>query len=366
MLRIVTAAFAICVITVHHDGFAQPGLGWAVLAGIVMWTALTCCAYSYDVTRDSRVITADLLVTLGLMACSVLVLAPEQLAEVSGRAPLLTTIWACGPVVAAAVHAGWVPGVLSGLAVSATNMWVRGFVSFDTVRDTVLLVGTGLVLGLAAGTARRTTVQLRDVARAEAARAERDRLARSIHDSVLQALARVRAHGRDLDGEAAELIRLAGEQEAELRSLLCTGPPTTRCGQQDLGTALRTLGGPRVEVSVPATAVLLPAGDVAELIAATREALANTARHGGPDVRSWVLLEDLGTEVVLTIRDDGPGVDTGQLAAAVAGGRMGVARSIRGRISDLGGTLILNSEPGLGTEWEVRLGRTRRARRMLP
>jgi len=44
VLRIVTAAFAIGAILVHHDGYARPGLGWAVLAGIAVWTVLTCLA----------------------------------------------------------------------------------------------------------------------------------------------------------------------------------------------------------------------------------------------------------------------------------------------------------------------------------
>ncbi|MGH3988964.1 MAG: DUF5931 domain-containing protein, partial [Pseudonocardiaceae bacterium] len=56
VLRIVTAAFAIAVTIGHYDGYARPGLGWAVLAGIAVWTVLTCLAYSYDVTRRIHVI----------------------------------------------------------------------------------------------------------------------------------------------------------------------------------------------------------------------------------------------------------------------------------------------------------------------
>jgi signal transduction histidine kinase len=63
--------------------------------------------------------------------------------------------------------------------------------------------------------------------------------------------------------------------------------------------------------------------------------------------------------VVLTIRDNGPGVDTRQLADAESVGRMGVSRSIRGRVVDLGGTLTLDTGPGRGTEWQVRLARLR-------
>lgn len=358
VLRIVTAAFAIAMIIAHHDGYARPGLGWAVLAGIALWTVVTCLAYSYDVTRRIHVIVTDLLVTLALLGTSALVLSPEQLTEVTQRTPLLTTVWACGPVVAAAVHAGPIAGALVGVAVAVVNVWVRGFFSTDLARDTILLVGTGFVLGLAAAAARRATEQLRRAARTEAATAERERLARSIHDSVVQVLARVRARGGQLDGEAGELARLAGEQEIALRSLFFAAPPGAT-GEQDLAAALQLLASPRVEVSVPATAVPLPACDVEELVAVVREALANTARHGGPAARSWVLVEDLGEEVVLTVRDDGVGIEDGQLADAEVGGRMGVSRSIRGRVADVGGTLTLDTGPGRGTEWEVRLARIR-------
>lgn len=361
ILRIVTAAFAIGAIIVHHEGFARPGLGWTVLAGIAVWTVVTSLAYSFHVTRRIHMIVLDLVVTLALTASSVLVLSPDQLTEVTERTPLLTTVWASGPVVAAAVHAGRVAGVVFGVAVSAVNVWARGFFSTDLARDTVLLVGAGFVIGLAATTARRATEQLRRAARAEAAGAERERLARSIHSGVLQVLAMLRAPGGELGVDAAELSRLAGEQEVALRSLISAdhagaGTP----GEEDLVSALRPLGGSRVEVTVPATEVLLPASDVEELVAITREALDDSARHGGPDTKVGVLVEDLDEEVVLTIRSDGPGPVGEQPAAVAANGQAGVARSLRGRVADLGGTLTLDTLPGQGTEWKVRLARTRR------
>jgi signal transduction histidine kinase len=70
-----------------------------------------------------------------------------------------------------------------------------------------------------------------------------------------------------------------------------------------------------------------------------------------------VLLEDLGTEVVVSIRDDGPGIAPGTVERAAARGHLGVVESIRGRIRDLGGTCALESAPGSGTEWEIRVPR---------
>lgn len=367
ILRIVTAVFAIGSIVVHHDGFARPGLGWVVLAGIAAWTVVTSLAYSFDVTRRIHTIVLDLVVTLVLTASSVLVLAPDQLLEVSERTPLLTTVWASGPVVAAAVHAGRFAGVVFGVAVSAVNVWARGFLSTDLAGDTVLLVGAGFVIGLAATTARRATERLRRAARAEAAGAERERRARSVHDGVLQVLAMVRVPDGNPGLDAAELSRLAGEQETALRALISAAPAWTP-GEQDLAAALRSLAGPQpdvqvnltVDLTVPATEVPLPVSDVEELVAITREALDDAARHGGPGATVRVLVEDLDEEVVLTLGRDGPGPADEQPAAVPANGQAGVAGSIRGRVADLGGTLTVDTRPGHGTEWKVRLTRTRR------
>src|SRR5436305_4819520 len=225
ILRIITAGFAVAAIIVHHGGFDRPDLGWAALAGIVGWTVLTSLAYSYDQTRCGQVILIDLLVTLTLMGCSLAVLSPEQLTEVTQRGPLLPTVWACGPVVAAAVHAGRLAGALSGIAVAGMEFWLRGAITTDLACDALLLIGTGFVLGMAATAARRATEQLRRRARAEAATAGRERLARSIHDSVVQELAPVRRRGSQLDGEAGESAPLAGEPEVQLRGLYAVIAP---------------------------------------------------------------------------------------------------------------------------------------------
>ena len=65
-----------------------------------------------------------------------------------------------------------------------------------------------------------------------------------------------------------------------------------------------------------------------------------------------MLLEDLGDRLVVSVRDQGPGIPAGRLEQAAAEGRMGVAGSIRGRIESLGGTAALASLPS-GTEWEL-------------
>jgi signal transduction histidine kinase len=269
-------------------------------------------------------------------------------------------VWASGPVVAAAVHAGRIAGVVFGAAVAAVNVWARGFFSTDLARDTVLLVGAGFVIGLAATTARRATEQLRRAARAATATAERERLTRSVHEGVLHVLGQVRAADIQLDGRAAELSRLAGEQEAALRSLARPASSATVVpGEEDLASALRPLAGAGVDVAVPDTEVSLPASDVEELVAVIREALALGDAQSALETHPRVLVEDSGEEVVVTIQESAAPAE-GPPAAASANGSAGAARSIRARVADLGGTLTLHTPPGQGTEWKVHLTRTRR------
>jgi signal transduction histidine kinase len=80
-------------------------------------------------------------------------------------------------------------------------------------------------------------------------------------------------------------------------------------------------------------------------------------RHCGASARAWVLIDDEGATVSVTIRDDGPGIPAGRLAQAAAEGRLGVSQSISGRIRDLGGSADISSTPGAGTEVRLRVPR---------
>lgn len=216
----------------------------------------------------------------------------------------------------------------------------------------MLLLVTGVVVGLLARSTVRAEAELQAAAAARAVLAERERLARSIHDGVLQVLGLVHRTGRDLDGEWGRLARAAAEQEAALRGLVASGPAAdTAAGRRDLAGPLRSLRSTTVTISTPADPVLLGAPAVGEITAAVRAALDNVARHGGDGARAWVLLEAIGDEATVTVRDDdGVGLAADRLEAAAREGRIGVARSVRGRIADLGGRCTITSTPGAGTE----------------
>lgn len=356
-LRWVTLGFAFSALLVHQGGYQRPWLAWAAFAAMVAWTVGTSLCYARGSLRFAWLVVTDVAVTCALMLTSPLVLSDAQYARL---APLVTTVWAAVPPLAAGARFGAGGGVVAGVIVAVATGFARQELNLDVARDGVLLTASGLLIGITATTARRSQAALAQAMRTEAATAERERLARSIHDSVLQVLARVRRRGAELGGEAAELARLAGEQEIALRALVTTGHTgSSASGEADLRGALQLLATSTVQVSTPAGEVRLPEPAVAELVAATKEALSNVDKHAGQGAKAWVLLEELTEEVVLTIRDDGPGIPAGRLERAVEQGRLGVEKSIKGRVSALGGTCALETEPGVGTEWELRVPKER-------
>ncbi|MBB4906673.1 MacS family sensor histidine kinase [Actinophytocola algeriensis] len=357
LLRVLTLLFALGVIIYHLDEYRRPWLALVMGGVMTVWTVVVAVRYLKPTEKLLAFTVFDLAVCCAVMTSSLLVLTPLQLE--GEPVPLVPTVWVTGVVAAGAVAAGPVAGGVFGGVVAAFNYGVRGYVDTDLTRDLMLLVGVGFVLGLAAASSRRSAARLETALRTEAATAERERLARSIHDSVLQVLAHVRRRGGELGGDAAELAKLAGEQEVALRALVSSAPASTEDGAADLGARLKILETERVSVSVPATPVPLPAAAANELASAVREALANVGKHAGVTAKAWVLLEDLGSDIVVSVRDDGVGIAPGRVAAAEREGRMGIARSLRGRVAELGGSVTLETAPGEGVEWELRVPRER-------
>jgi signal transduction histidine kinase len=361
VLRVLTYGFAVGATAVYDGQYARPALGWVVIAVLGAWTLVTGACYLRENSRWLWLTVLDLCVGSVLMASSRLVFTHQEL--VGGTPiPLLTTVWVSGVVAAGAIRTGPVGGAVFGAVLAGVNYATHGVVDVDLSRDAVLLIVTGLVIGMASVTARRSAEQLAHALRSEAATAERERLARSIHDSVLQVLARVQRRGAELGGEAAELARLAGEQEVALRALVAAAPPeSTPTGEVDLRAHLQIMATPKITIAAPGTRVMLAAALAAELAAMVREALSNVARHAGPDAHAWVLVEDLADEIVVSVRDDGPGIAPGRLAVAAGEGRLGVAKSLRGRVAELGGTAALHTGSD-GTEWEFRVPSGRHGR----
>jgi signal transduction histidine kinase len=303
-------------------------------------------------------------------------------------------------VLAWAVSGGRRRGAIAAILLGGCDLAARGHVTQSTLDGTVLLLLSGVAVGHVARLAVDAQERLQRAVEVEAANRERDRLARVIHDSVLQVLALVQRRGAELGGEAAELGRLAGEQETHLRVLVSAAEPSERLGLRsartkatepperldlrsartkatepperlglrsartdraagqpavDLRPLLTRLAGAGVSLATPADPVALPPRVAEELAAAVGAALANVTDHCGPDARAWVLVEDDGDAITVSVRDEGPGIPAGRLDRAAADGRLGVAQSIRGRMRELGGAVTITSTPGQGTEVELRI-----------
>lgn len=332
-------------VVVHLRGYARPGLGLGVLAGMAAWTALATWLYSDPRRRSWPLLILDLTLTVAALMASVLVIEP---ADIAAGDPTLTVSWAAAPVIAWAVHGGWPAGVVAGSVVGAGAVLERGGASGQTVNSLVLLLLLGAVGGYVVQLARRAETAYASAVHLQAAAAERERLSRQVHDGVLQALALVGRRSTD-----PELAGLAAEQERQLRRLVAGPAVAAPSGAADLTGLLPV--GTDVELAAPGGPVLLPSAVAAELAAAVGAAVDNARRHGGG--LAWVLVEDEPTGVTVTVRDDGPGIAPGRLEQAERDGRLGVARSIRGRLADLGGTVVVESTPGHGTEVELRVPR---------
>ncbi|MGR4879440.1 MacS family sensor histidine kinase [Streptomyces sp. LARHCF249] len=378
--RLLTMVYAVGLFGSAYKRFDRPGIAVGYLAVLAVWTLATHGKVANAASCTKRFLGVDLTVALVGILLTPLADTHERIAA---GGPTLPTIWTAGSVLAFAIKGGWRWACVASTFVAVANIAVHGG---DPTRDAlhnVLLVWVASVaIGYVVEVARASEATLARALEIEAATRERERLARDIHDGVLQVLAMVQRRGAEMGGEAAELGRMAGEQEVALRSLVSSGlvQPSrvsrdqsrgalvdayevdetgAAGGELDLRALLAPHAGCRVSFAEPGSPVQLPAPAAKELAAAVGAALDNVRKHAGEGARAWILLEDWGDEVIVTVRDDGPGIAAGRLDQAEGEGRMGVALSIRGRLRDLGGSAELVSVPGQGTEVELKVPRGR-------
>jgi signal transduction histidine kinase len=191
---------------------------------------------------------------------------------------------------------------------------------------------------------------------------DRDRIARDLHDLVIQ---RLFATGMSLQGsagliadaEAANRVRLAvdalDETIRDIRSAIFTLQSRPQAGPQGvrvkvlaivaemtafLGFAPSLRMDERLDALVP--------GEIAEhMLAALREALSNVARHSGGD-RVEVTIS-AGSDLAVTVRDNGSGIEGTTRHSGLG--------NLADRASELGGTFKVDRADGGGTELEWRV-----------
>ncbi|MDX3619597.1 MacS family sensor histidine kinase [Streptomyces europaeiscabiei] len=377
--RILTMIYAIGLFVSAYDKFERPWLAVAYFAVLAGWTLVTLPKVAGAASCTKRFLTAD--VTIAIVGI-LLTRFADSTARVEAGGPTLPSIWTAGAVLAFAIKGGWRWAAFASTLVAVANLIHRGAPTRDTVHNVLLVWVASIAIGYVVEVARASERTLARALEIEAATRERERLARDIHDGVLQVLAMVQRRGNALGGEAAELGRMAGEQEVALRTLVSAGlVPVSRVSEDaaqgavvrvvderdagdddgdaadpvDLRALLAPYAGAMVTFSEPGGPVPLAPRAARELAAAVGAALDNVREHAGNGARAWILVEDWPDEIIVTVRDDGPGIPEGRLAQAEGEGRLGVALSIRGRLRDIGGTAELISVPGQGTEVELKV-----------
>jgi len=214
-----------------------------------------------------------------------------------------------------------------------------------------LLALAGVVLVLAP-LLWRVFGQLREERIARIREQERAEVAAVVHDQVLHTLALIQRSATD----HTSVVRLARGQERTLRNWLYkpTSSPTER-----FAAALEQVAA-EVEDSYAITVETVLVGDaphddhVAALVASTREALVNAARHAKVGTVS-LYAEVEEDEFKVYVRDRGTGFDL----STVDGDRHGVRGSIIGRMQRHGGVAEVRTAPGEGTEVELTMPRAK-------
>lgn len=234
----------------------------------------------------------------------------------------------------------------------------RGFIALrlrhdrgltDEEREISLSLANQAVLAL-------ELTRLGDSARTGAVTAERNRLAREMHDTLAQGFAAIRLQlGLALgelpaDGPAVEAIRLAqriaGENLVEARrsvAILRSPTPALKDGLSGVVDGVRRLGARNLDLTIEPT--LNPPPDVAHaLMRIAQEALMNAVNHAEA-TRIGVRLASPSEGLLrLSIVDNGRG-----FAPEAASSGFGLA-GMRERAMIIGADFTLVSEPGAGTE----------------
>ncbi|MFK8909744.1 sensor histidine kinase [Streptomyces sp. YS-3] len=210
-----------------------------------------------------------------------------------------------------------------------------------------------------------TRAGLAEAERAAGTLAERERLAREIHDTLAQGLSSIqlllRAAERALapDDPArvhVERARTAAQDNlAEARRFVRALTPPGLEGASLPGALERLCAstpGPAVRFGVSGSPVELPTPYEVALLRVAQSALANTVQHAAAE-RAEITLSFMDTSVALDVVDDGRGFEPGRERSSGTGG-FGLP-AMRSRARSLGGTLSVESAPGQGTAVAITL-----------
>ncbi|MDO8484609.1 MAG: GAF domain-containing protein [Candidatus Limnocylindrales bacterium] len=199
---------------------------------------------------------------------------------------------------------------------------------------------------------------------------ERERIAKDLHDGIIQAI-----YGVALSLEDVPLMMASEPEEASarvdraidslnltireirnfilgLRSELLHGADLL-AGLATLANEFGTTGTSEIELDLaidPEIASSIPTGHRVQLLQMTREALSNAARHARAR-RTRIVMRVEDGMVVLRVEDNGIGFDA---KAARSAGHLGLA-NLHDRAAAFGGTVSIESTLGAGTTLSIRV-----------
>ncbi len=201
--------------------------------------------------------------------------------------------------------------------------------------------------------------------------AERDRIARELHDSLAQVLGVIHLQLRSLETRAKDeaslsladelsgLAETADEAYRDVREAILGLRETVREDDGLEGSLRDYLRKYSRQTGISANLVcegdtrraLTPRAEV-QLLRVVQEALTNTRKHAEAS-RVTVRIDCRPTGTTLQIEDDGVGFDPGTVKSSMEGG-FGLA-SMRERVDQIGGTLSVHTAPNAGTRVSVHL-----------
>ncbi|MEZ5166490.1 MAG: ATP-binding protein [Acidimicrobiales bacterium] len=327
-------------LVVERSHLTRPWLGVALVAAATTITAAITVSVARGRTPGERV----WLTTVEVCVAAALLLAEPAVYD-SGRHQSLAWAWPAAGIIAVAIAAGMVWGVLTALALSVAS-WVGEALLRDDFAWTGTTASKTALLVLAAVSAATVSSGVAGGRAGDLDGPGRAEMARVLHDGVLQTLAVVQRRSTD-----DELRDLAREQERDLRAFLYEQHRPA----ESLAVALRTtIDAVARRHSVSVAAVLaddlpsVPSAVSDALAGAMGEALTNAAKHSRAERISVFVEPDDDGGLYCSVRDNGTGFDR----ATTTPGR-GLDQSIEQRMAEIGGRVEVTTAPGRGTEVQL-------------
>jgi signal transduction histidine kinase len=334
---------------------AQPIAGFVLLAAAVGLTAYLSWLFNQDPDRLLRPWPIYAEIGVG----TIMLLADTWIFGFADHRQTVPSVWVVGAVGSVAIAGGRRAAVTTGLGMGLAQY--VGLLPFaDSFQSSFTGLATMVLLGVSGWVLGYLLRRLRQAERSISAYRAREEVARTLHDGVLQTLAVIQRRSHD-----QELVALARTQEAELRHYLFGGLESgEEAGGLDLATALRGAAR-RAEnrYQLKLALVLDPElprinGEAVDrLAAAVGEALNNAVKHGeasAATIYAEPCYDDSPApahgergraQVFVSVKDNGRGFEPGEIVEGE-----GLRRSIRGRLTEVGGRVEIDGRPGRGTE----------------